>query len=588
MSFGQPSFLRRILLLISVLLVAIFAATGYSMRANISRSATNSVEAEVVSSFRAYEALWRTNTENLQKVSNVISRMADVRAAFMTNDQATIRDTAGELWSRIGAGNAVFSVADGTGRIIANLGEKSPFSDGATLDFIRSMSQAFPRQQTGFFSQSGRLFQLVVTPVYVDGARSPELLDVLVTGFELDREFLHSLKSALGDSDLLFEVDGRVMASTLRSREEAERLAAGCSSARPASQGPKRVGAGGSEYMVLNQKLTSLSGGGAQLCLLRSLAASQQELSSLLRTTLWLWAAGLVAAIGCTYAVVRRMLRPVAVLDRAASEIAGGNYAVRVEEGRKDELGRLAATFNAMASSLENARAELIRHERLESVARLATFVVHDLRNPLASIYAGAEMLVDNDLPEKQVKRLAKNMYNASRGVMSILSDLLTAAKRERQEPVPCVLLELVTTAWSGLAELRQHREILFEHDIPPDLELVLDRGPMERVFHNLFENSIEAIAEHGVVCLSVEVTKDWVTLHLRDNGRGIDPELRTSLFQPFASKGRAGGMGLGLALSRQTVLSHGGDLWADFSARTGSHFLLRLPLLTGVTRQIA
>lgn len=572
-----PSFLLRILLLISALLIAIFVATGYILRANISQSATKSVELEVVSSFRAYEALWRTNTGNLQKMSSVISRMADVRAAFMTNDRATIRDTAGELWSHIASGNAIFTVADGTGKVIANLGDRSPFSDGETLRFISDMSAKFPVQQTGFLPENGRLFQVVVTPVYVDGARGRELLDVLVTGFELDRDFLHSLKEALGGSDLLFEVNGKLMASTLGSPHAAAPLASACSSGSKSSE-PQRLRAAGIEYMVLNQMLPSLPGGEAQLCLVRSLAASQQALSALLQRALWLWLAGLVAAIGCTYAVVRRMLRPVAVLGRAASEIARGNYNVRVHEERRDELGRLAASFNAMGASLENARAELIRHERLESVARLATFVVHDLRNPLASIYAGAEMLVDTDLPEKQVKRLAKNMYNASRGMMEILGDLLSASRREAQDPEPCLLADLVMTAWHGLADLQQNRDIAFEHDVPGDLELMLDRGPMERVFHNLIENAIEAIPDRGTIAVNVEVHGEAVLLHVRDNGRGIHPDLRSTLFQPFASKGRQGGMGLGLALSRQTLLAHGGDLWADLAVNTGSHFIMRLP----------
>jgi HAMP domain-containing protein len=171
---------------------------------------------------------------------------------------------------------------------------------------------------------------------------------------------------------------------------------------------PRRLEAGGTAYLALSRALPSLlTGDDGELCIVRSLANSQQAIARMLNRFFILWVAGLLAAILGTYAVVGRVMRPVAVLDRAASEIARGNYGVRVESTTEDEVGRLANSFNTMCASLEKARADLIRQERLTSVARLATFVVHDLRNPLASIYAGAEMLVDNDLPTKQVKRLA-------------------------------------------------------------------------------------------------------------------------------------------------------------------------------------
>jgi signal transduction histidine kinase len=320
-------------------------------------------------------------------------------------------------------------------------------------------------------------------------------------------------------------------------------------------------------------------GENGDLCIVRSLAGEQQALHQLRQRILMLWLAGLLAAILCTYGVAQRIMGPVATLDRAASEIGKGNYHVHIEQTTNDELGRLAKTFNTMCASLENARAELIRHERLTAVARLATFVVHDLRNPLASIYAGSEMLVDNDLPPRQVKRLAKNMYRASRGVMEILQELLTAARNEPREVAVCPLSDIVMTAWQGLSLRSEAAEVQFDCNVPPALELAVDRAPMERVFHNLFENALEAMDGRGTIRVSADIADDSVSVHVWDTGRGIHPDLRRSLFQPFATRGKTGGLGLGLALSRQTVIANGGDLWADFHCTSGSHFVVRLPL---------
>ncbi len=574
----RQSILLKLLLLISVILTVIFAGTGYFLEKTISDEAARTAEGEVLSSFRAYEALWREHTGNLAAISRVISRTADVRAAFMTNDRATIKDSAGELWSNLSAANALFTVTDGNGKVIANLSENSPFGNDETLSFLKGDNR-ISQQRSGFLQKSQRLFQVVLTPVYVDATRGTALLSVLVTGFELDRSFLRSLRLASGGSDLIFKLRGHAIASTLDDKETMLQLGRACA-VRQSGTGARRLQANGIAYLSLDYMLPGLVRGEAgELCIVRSLASSQRAIQILRNRIFGFWLFGLLAAIAATYEMVRRTMRPVAVLDKAASEIARGNYGAQVKIASADELGRLAHSFNSMCASLESARVELIQQERLTAVARLATFVVHDLRNPLASLYAGAEMLVDNDLPPPQIKRLARNMYQASRGMMRIFEDLLSAVRNKTQEAEPCLVLDLVLTAWNSLEQRAETKGVRFEASIPSELQLKLDRPPMERVFHNLLENAIEAMHGGGQISVSAQLTDEAVLLHVKDTGPGIDPELRPILFQPFATKGRTEGLGLGLALSKQTAIANGGDLWAEFNGWPGSHFVLRLPV---------
>ena len=578
MIFAKRSILLKLIGMTSAILTAIFLLTGYLLEKSISARATESVEQEVITSFRAYESLWREHTENLREISSVISRMPDVRSAMRTSDGATIQDSAGELWTHISSANAIFAVTDGNGRVIATLGKSSPFQSDEYLPFVREISSTFPAQRIGFFEQGGRLFQTVVTPVYVDASDGRGLLNVLVTGFEVDTNFIRDLKLASGGSDFIFKLRGAALASTLADPKEVKALASLCSG-HPAGGSARRLAENGVAFLAINRELPGIvPGQGGELCIIRSLAGSQQTLTELRKRIFLLWLGGLIAAILCAYAVARRMMQPIAVLDRAASEIAKGNYKIRVRTDSDDELGRLGESFNSMCNSLESARAELIQHERLNSVARLATIVVHDLRNPLASIYAGAEMLVDNDLPRAQIKRLAHNMYQASRGVLEILQELLSAARNKKQEPELWSLYDVAANAWNALSSRLERRSIKADWGIPADLELRMDRMSMERVFHNLFENALEAMGDEGTLSLSAEIHERYVLLHVRDSGRGILPELQSTLFQPFATKGNGEGLGLGLALSRQTVVAHGGDLWADFKCEVGSHFIMRLP----------
>src|SRR5437660_10429090 len=105
-------------------------------------------------------------------------------------------------------------------------------------------------------------------------------------------------------------------------------------------------------------------------------------------------------------------------------------------------MGRLARTFNTMCASIRQARVDLIRQERISTIGRLSSSIVHDLRNPLAAIYGGAEMLVDTELSPSQMKRLAANIYRASRRIQELLQDLVNVSRGKSKAAEICNLRE--------------------------------------------------------------------------------------------------------------------------------------------------
>jgi signal transduction histidine kinase len=113
------------------------------------------------------------------------------------------------------------------------------------------------------------------------------------------------------------------------------------------------------------------------------------------------------------------------------------------------------------------------------------------------------------------------------------------------------------------------------------DLELPLHRSPMERVFQNLIGNAIEAMPEGGTVSVRAEPSEGEVLVRVEDTGPGVPAAIQGQLFEPFVTAGKKNGIGLGLALSRKTVLAHGGDLWAEGNRR-GACFVMRLPREVG------
>jgi Signal transduction histidine kinase len=292
-----------------------------------------------------------------------------------------------------------------------------------------------------------------------------------------------------------------------------------------------------------------------------------------------IWLGVLIAGLVITYVLARKIMQPIAQLDAAAAEIARQNYGYRVQIGGQDELGRLAKTFNTMCASIQQAREELIRQERISTIGRLSTSIVHDLRSPLAAIYGGAEMLVDSQLSPVQVNRLAKNIYRASRQIQELLQDLVNVSRGKAGGIEVCNLHEVIAAAWSIVAAGAESQRVTLQIEVGEELEVPLERARMERAFLNLMENAIEAMPTGGKLKIAARVSALDVIVEVEDTGPGISPAIQDRLFQPFVTAGKKNGLGLGLALSRQTLLDNGGDLWAENSGNRGARFCLRLPL---------
>jgi signal transduction histidine kinase len=574
--FSRLPLLTKILLSTSVALTVLFAITGQIVLRHIRQAVSDSLEEEVRNSFQAYSSVLKSRAELLSAVSRMMATLPEVRLAFGTGDRATIQDTAKEMWARISPQNAMFLVTDPAGKVIASLSGSGPLAFEKQLDVVRQASKKFPDQASGFYSRKGgELYHLSITPVYVDssGGRSA-LLNVLVAGIQVDAVVAQDLKQQTA-SEFLFLTPDEVITSTLNPRA----TAAVVESVRH-SGGGHRVSDGVVDYARFPEPLTGIDGAiVGEISILRSFEGPQARIAALTTNIILLWLAAIAVGLAITYLLARHIVEPVKQLDRAAAEVARQNYEIEVPAMSEDEMGRLAQTFNTMCASIRQARVDLIRQERISTIGRLSGSIVHDLRNPLAAIYGGAEMLVDADLPPGHVKRLAGNIYRASRRIQELLQDLLNVASGSRRAPEICRLREVASAAVDSLASTAETQGVTIVQEIPPEIELPLERSRVERAFVNLIGNALEAMPEGGEVRIKARVEGAWAMVEVEDTGPGIAPQIRSQLFQPFVSAGKRNGLGLGLALSRQTVLEHGGDMWVESPPGRGARFLFRLPL---------
>lgn len=576
--FGPMPLQWRVFVTTSITITAVFMLAGWFLQNYALAVADQSVRGEIRASIQAYEALWKARTQTLASATALMGAMSDVRAAFMTQDQRTIHDSAGELWSRISPESAAFVVLDPEGQVIASLGEQRT---NFTLPEIpmKQVRANFPRQLAGYLLQDANLYYVVLTPVYVQTSQEPMLLNVLCAGFVIDNSVAAELKRLAPASDVAFLDERRIFASTLESR-----FGPLSRTALRRDSGSDRERLKNEEFISLGQPLSDVMGRPvAELRILHPYEPLRAALSRVRRSLAVAWLATVVVALLVSLLATRRLLEPIRVLDRAAAEITSGNYSYRVPVQGDNELSRLAATFNQMCESIERARSDLIRQEQMDTIGRLGSSLVHDLRNPLAAIYGGAEMLMDGQLAPEPTRRIASNIYRASHRVQELLRDLLTVSRGESGNLELCRLRDIVQAAVESVEPAG--RAVRIEISIGEGLEVSADRMRAERVFTNLLSNAIEAMAEGGEIFIYAREEADGLMVFVEDTGPGVAAEVRAQLFRPFITAGKGAGLGLGLTLSRQAMLDLGGDLELMSTSRAGACFRLRFPKTVSLSR---
>jgi signal transduction histidine kinase len=207
----------------------------------------------------------------------------------------------------------------------------------------------------------------------------------------------------------------------------------------------------------------------------------------------------------------------------------------------------------------------------------LSASIVHDLRNPLGTVIAGSEMLLELDLAPGQVKRLAANVLRAASRMRDLVADLAVASCGGNSTPEICNIRDVIAAASDVASPVAEKHSVRILNNVTSGIEIPMARSRMERVFFNLIANALEAMPHGGEIRIGARKADNCVWIEVEDTGPGIPLCIRDRLFEPFVTAGKDCGLGLGLALSRQTVRDHGGDMWTEPAA--GARFVISMPL---------
>jgi signal transduction histidine kinase len=252
-----------------------------------------------------------------------------------------------------------------------------------------------------------------------------------------------------------------------------------------------------------------------------------------------------------------------------------------------DERPRLALNLirefsNRMRTLNQKYVAEIVQAERLAVVGRFAGTIVHDFKNPLTIIGLAAELACSDTTAPPMRHKAADRIARQVERMTNMLQELIEFTKPTGQKP----FLQTVNFAryMNPLAEEIQHeiaeRGVKLELETPPpELEVRVDPQRLSRLFYNLLNNAVDEMSEGGKIFLRFVVEKNELRVEVEDTGKGIAPEIAQSLFQPFATHGKAHGTGLGLTICKKIAEDHGGRIWALSTPGRGATFCFTLPL---------
>jgi signal transduction histidine kinase len=295
----------------------------------------------------------------------------------------------------------------------------------------------------------------------------------------------------------------------------------------------------------------------------------------------FLWAGLVALAVSILIAVLlaRSVYVPIRRVTNAAEEIARGNYDQEVPVAGPKEVKGLAASFNQMAKQVKRSQ-QMLR----DFVADAS----HELRSPLTSIKGFAQAIVDGTAKNKAAQlKAARVIEDESKRMMRLVEELLEFSRLESgqvkmvKESVD--LKDLLQQCHEIFLMRAKEKNIQLKTDIEPLPPVVGDIDRLEQVFSNLLDNALKHTPSGGKISIISRLPyPNFVEIAVTDTGPGIPGEQLRHVFERFyradPSAGKAGA-GLGLAIARQIVLAHGGDIMAKSTLGQGTEFLVRLPV---------
>lgn len=318
-----------------------------------------------------------------------------------------------------------------------------------------------------------------------------------------------------------------------------------------------------------------------------------------------------VIGIFFAWLMSRNITIPLNNLTEATSNIAEENYTPLVNDNRKDEIGKLANSFNKMVLQVKNSQEYLEKkvqsrtaqlksandeleelNKKLKELDELKTTfftnVSHELRTPLALIMGPVEKLLSqNDFPGYHERDLRVIQQNA-RVLLKHVNNLLDLSKLEVGKMeinyAEIDIAHLVKVTASYFESLAHDKKISFNSDVPESLSVQADPEKIERVLINLLSNAFKFTPDNGKINCVLSLQDSSVKFMVEDSGPGVRPELKNVIFERYSQSDKGltrhlGSTGLGLSIVKEFIELHNGKIEVENNDIGGAIFSFTIPL---------
>jgi signal transduction histidine kinase len=600
----------RIFMASALLAVLSIGAAIYVVSVRATREAENALQREILATRTLVEQLHQNRAETFTMRAKLIAGDPRLKAAVDTNDPATVQNVANEYLDQFKSN--LLLVTHRSGGLLAAVGA-SPATAQTVARQPTVRDAMAGRDSFSLLAQPGGMLQLVTVPIAV-GLTNPDILGTLSVGFLLDDALAAQLKAITG-SEIAFEIDGRILATTL-APEDRPALADLLIRADQSQNVTLRTG----EYVVLPLALSSGTvaarrESGPVALILRSRTEHLRFLRTIHRELAFTAVAAVLLATLLSFVVARTITRPLAAITDVMREVAATGDLTRkiVLRGQRwdDEDARLmAATFNTLTDSVARFQREVSQKERLSSLGRLSTVIAHEVRNPLMIIKAALHTLRHPDVGPATLREAAADIDEEVARLNRIVNEVLDFARPIRFEPAP---VDLNALCRESAAAAQATPGAAVGLDLDPSLGAVTtDTERLRVALVNLIVNARHAVEAQGrdavvgaaslegvhaawpresgspvsaavaestrpQVSLSTRAARDRVTIVVADTGVGIDPADLPRVFDPYFTTKR-GGTGLGLPIAKNIVEGLGGSLAVASAPGRGTEMRLDLP----------
>lgn len=295
--------------------------------------------------------------------------------------------------------------------------------------------------------------------------------------------------------------------------------------------------------------------------------------------------------VGSVLLITSRWVRtPLSKVTNAMKKVESGDLDARIQFVSRDELGKVAQTFNSMVGTLKKNKEdlenlhqkELERTQRMATLGELAEAIAHEIRNPLAGVSAAVKIIREGLEKDDPRAKVFEEIYFQADRIERIVSNLLQFARKSTPQYSLHDIEEIIERTLQLLSFQFQDQRIHVEREFQSNLpRIYADADQIQQALMNIVLNAIQSMPDGGKLRLKTlsQPENGMVHLTIVDTGKGIPEEAIAKVFKPFYST-RAKGAGLGLAIAEKIIHEHRGKVAIHSKVEVGTTVEISLPIL--------